>query len=189
MKMQRKDIKTLGIKRLLALSLYYGFARFLPGKPGDRLRRALCRHIFKRCGKRFLVARMAHFGTGIGIVIGERSAIGIRARIPNDTVIGNDVLMAPDCVILDRNHLYRRADIPINRQGATPRMRTVIGDDVWIGREVLMTPGRKIARGCVIAARCVLSKDFPAYSVIGGNPPRVLRKRVFPDRENAVISS
>ena len=177
--MRWSDCKRLGAGRLIALSCYYGFARFLPGgKWGDGVRRFLCRHIFLRCGKRFLVARMAHFGTGCGIVIGERSASGRRARIPADTVIGSDVLMAPDCVILDRNHRYERADIPINRQGATPKRQTVIGDDVWIGREVLMTPGRRVARGCVIAARCVLSKDFPAYSVIGGNPPRILKKRV-----------
>ena len=170
--------KSLTARQAAALCLYYGFARYLPGKPGDWLRTALCRHIFQKCGKRFLVCRMAFFGIGTGIEIGERSAIGIRAHIPRDTVIGNDVLMAPDCVIMDRNHRYIRSDIPINRQGVTERKRTVIGDDVWIGREVLVTPGRTIRRGCVIAARCVLSKDFEAYSVVGGNPPRVLKKRI-----------
>ena len=53
-----------------------------------------------------------------------------------------------------------------------------IEDDVWIGRNVLMTPGRHIAKGSIIAAGCVLTKDFPEYSIIGGNPGKFIRSRL-----------
>ena len=59
-----------------------------------------------------------------------------------------------------------------------PPLATIIEDDVWIGRGVMMTPGRVVKRGSVIAAGCVLCKDFPEYSVIGGNPSKFIKSRL-----------
>jgi maltose O-acetyltransferase len=63
------------------------------------------------------------------------------------------------------------------QQGLDSQCQTVIGDDVWIGRDVLMTPGRKIADGTIIAGGCVLTKDFEPYSIVGGNPGKLIRLR------------
>lgn len=54
---------------------------------------------------------------------------------------------------------------------------TVIGPDVWIGREAMLMPGVTIGPGAIVAARAVVTSDVPAYSVVGGNPARVLRQR------------
>lgn len=54
---------------------------------------------------------------------------------------------------------------------------TQIGNDVWIGRDVHMTPGRTIADGSIIAMASVLTKDFPPYSVVGGNPAKLIKSR------------
>lgn len=175
-----------GFIATISLALYYGFARFLPssasrpfGKCSKWIRYQLVKRIFRKCGRNVNVERMAHFGNGRQIEIGDNSGIGIRACIPNNTVIGRDVMMGPDCFILDRNHSFDRTDIPMNKQGYTSRekIRTVIGDDVWIGMNVTMTPGRKIAEGTVIGACCLLCKDFPPYSIVGGNPARLIRSR------------
>lgn len=53
----------------------------------------------------------------------------------------------------------------------------VIGNDVWIGRESAILPGVKIGDGCIIAAYSVVTRDVPPYTVIGGNPAKVLKKR------------
>ena len=53
----------------------------------------------------------------------------------------------------------------------------IIGNDVWIGRDVHMTPGRTIADGSIIAMCAVLTKDFPPYSVVGGNPAKLIKSR------------
>jgi virginiamycin A acetyltransferase len=60
----------------------------------------------------------------------------------------------------------------------------VIGDDVWIGREAVIMPGVTIGAGSVIGTRAVVAKDVPPYSIIVGNPGRVVRQRF----EDAVIS-
>ena len=85
--------------------------------------------------------------------------------------------MGPLVFILAQNHRIDRTDITMQEQGYTPARQTVIGDDVWIGRQVTMTPGRKIAKGTVIGACCLLCKDFPEYSVVGGNPSRLIKSR------------
>ena len=54
---------------------------------------------------------------------------------------------------------------------------TVIGSDVWIGREGIIMPGVKIGDGAIIAAYSVVVKDVPAYTVYGGNPARFIKER------------
>lgn len=88
-------------------------------------------------------------------------------------------MMAPDCIILGNiNHQYERTDIPMREQGVKYSKPTVIGNDVWIGQNVLITPGRIIKDGCILAAGTVLTKDFPEYSIIGGNPSKIIRSRL-----------
>lgn len=53
----------------------------------------------------------------------------------------------------------------------------IVGNDVWIGRESVIMPGVKIQNGAIIAAYSVVTKDVPAYCVVGGNPARVIKKR------------
>ncbi len=58
---------------------------------------------------------------------------------------------------------------------------TVIGNDVWIGRESVIMPGVHIGDGCVVAAYSVVTKDLPPYSVAGGNPAVQIKKRFDDD--------
>ena len=55
--------------------------------------------------------------------------------------------------------------------------RTEIGDDVWIGRECLFMPCRKIGSHSVVGARSVVTKDVPEYVIVGGNPAKVIKER------------
>jgi maltose O-acetyltransferase len=166
-------------KKYILLVLYYYFARFLPsGKFGKFVRYHICKRIFKKCGNNVNVERLATFGKGFNIEIGDNSGIGINAHIPNNTIIGNNVMMGPNVYILSGNHEFGRTDIPMIEQGLQLDKRTFIEDDCWIGRNVLMTPGRTIKKGSIIAAGCVLCKDFPEYSIVGGNPSKLIKSRM-----------
>lgn len=54
---------------------------------------------------------------------------------------------------------------------------TIIGNDVWIGYKALIMPGVKIGNGAIISSRAVVTKDVPAYTIVGGNPAKVIKSR------------
>ncbi|KPQ32590.1 MAG: virginiamycin A acetyltransferase [Phormidesmis priestleyi Ana] len=54
---------------------------------------------------------------------------------------------------------------------------TVIGNDVWIGYDVLIMPGVSIGNGAIVSSRSVVVSDVPAYSVVGGNPAKLIKQR------------
>ncbi len=65
---------------------------------------------------------------------------------------------------------------------ATPtRENTVIGNDVWFGREVVVMPGVTVGDGAVIAAHSVVTQNVDPYTVVGGNPARLIRTRYDPE--------
>lgn len=184
MRIRGRDISCAKVSCLI---LYHYFAKYLPSnKLGKMIRYSVCKRIFKKCGKNVNVERLANFGSGLDIEIGDNSGIGINACIPSNTKIGNDVMMGPNCYILPHNHAFDRTDIPMWQQGNTEKRKTIIGDDVWIGRNVTMTPGRIIRRGSIIAACAVLTKDFPEYSIVGGNPAKLIKSRLNEENSNHI---
>lgn len=71
----------------------------------------------------------------------------------------------------------------VGRQG-----NTVVGNDVWIGEGALVLSGITIGDGVVIGARAVVTKDVPPYTVVAGNPGRIVRKRFTDDQISALLS-
>lgn len=58
---------------------------------------------------------------------------------------------------------------------------TVIGNDVWIGREAVIMPGVTVGDGAIIGTRAQVSRDVPPYAVVVGNPGRVVKLRFPPE--------
>ena len=155
MKIKGKNIK---LSAIFALSVYYGFAYWLPnsylpfiGSICNKLRIWCVKHIFYHCGKITTINRGVYFHSGTRISMGDNSGIGAHAEIPNDTQIGSNVMISRNVFILNRNHRYDRLDIPINDQGFYESRQTIIEDDVWIGLRSILTPGRHIQKGTIIA--------------------------------------
>ena len=59
---------------------------------------------------------------------------------------------------------------------------TIIGNDIWIGYDTTIMPGVNIGDGAIIASKSVVTKDVEPYSIVGGNPAELIRKR-FSDNE------
>lgn len=172
------------LNRLFWLGLYYCFAFWLPdsyfpivGKVSNWLRVRCVHHIFARCGHVRTINRKVYFQRGRYIEIGDESGIGANADIPEDTIIGNHVMISRNVYILSRNHRFDRLDIPINDQGFHESKQTIIEDDVWIGLRSILTPGRHINKGIIVGMGAVLTKDFPEYSIVGGNPAKIIKMR------------
>jgi maltose O-acetyltransferase len=157
------------------------FARYLPNSSSrlslgsKNIRYFFGKKIIKRCGKNVNFERLSKFSTKIEI--GSNSGIGINCHLLGKTIIGNNVLMGPDCIIYTWNHEYSNKNILIKDQGKTREKVVLIGDDVWIGSRVIILPGVSIGSGSVVGTGSVVTKSFPAYSVIGGNPAKLLKIR------------
>lgn len=54
---------------------------------------------------------------------------------------------------------------------------TVVGNDVWLGYEAVIMPGVTIGDGAIIAAKSIVVKDIPPYSIVGGNPAKIIKQR------------
>lgn len=150
----------------------------LLGPFSKKMRYLCCKNFFRTCGQHVNIDRNVSFGTGFGLEIGDNSGIGKNGSVPSNLKIGRDVMIGPDIKIFASNHKFENINIPIRMQGSTPPLVTTIEDDVWIGANVLILPGRTIRKGSIIAAGTVLTKDFPEYSIAGGNPSRLIRSRL-----------
>jgi maltose O-acetyltransferase len=168
---------------LLCNALYYGFARHLPYSPrpyafgARRIRYEICRRMFRSCGVDVNVEHGALINGGQDIDIGDRSGIGLDAFISGPLIIGRDVIMGPNCTFLSINRDTTSTDRPMIEQGFRPARPPVIEDDVWLGANVIILPGRRIGKGSIVAAGAVVASDVPPYSVVAGNPARVIKQR------------
>lgn len=169
------------ISRRIGVSIYFNFAKHLPtsysrfGKIGQRLRAWSASKFIAHCGQNVNIENGATI-TSL-TAIGNNSGIGINARLHGEVTIGDNVMMGPDCIIYTSNHAFDRTDIPMNQQGFSSAKKVIIGNDVWIGGRVIILPGVKIGNGAIIGAGAVVTKDVPPYSIVGGNPAKILKYR------------
>ena len=110
--------------------------------------------------------------------IGDNCEIGEQTHITcaNKIIIGDNLLTGRRCTITDNSHGdSERYCLDIN-----PRHRDIkskgsihIGNNVWLGDNVVVLPGVSIGDGVIVGANAVITKDIPPYSVAVGNPTKV----------------
>lgn len=112
------------------------------------------------------------------IHIGSCSHVGENTIVFSDIgiQIGDNVIIGPQNIIIDFDHTYASFEIPINQQGIN-RKEVTIEDDVWISSHCVIIKGVRIGKGSVVGAGSVVNKDVPPYTVVGGVPIRVIKKR------------
>ena len=142
---------------------------------GGKLRVFWIKRIIRHCGKNVNIERGADLTPDVSI--GDNSGIGIRCQIYGSVSIGSNVLMGPEVVVYTQNHKFEDADKFIIDQGYKEEQNVLIGDDVWIGRRVMIMPGSRIGNGCVVAAGAIVKKNIPYYAVVGGVPAKIIKYR------------
>lgn len=100
--------------------------------------------------------------------------IGVLIAAVDKVTIGRNTMIANGCVVTDANHRFDDPTKPLTQQGFTSKGPTVIGDDCWLGANVVVTSGVTIGNRCVVGANSVVVDDVPAYSIVAGSPARVV---------------
>ena len=117
-------------------------------------------------------------GNGTSIEIGDETRInGACLHARKRISVGRRCLIAANVQIMDSNGHGLFLDQPELRINSTGDSRPIdIGDDVWIGINVVILPGVKIGDGAVVAANSVVTKDVPAQSLVMGVPAVCIKK-------------
>ena len=126
------------------------------------------------------------FGTRLnqrGIELGKRIYIGTNCciglcRIEDDVMLGSNV----DIISGKTQHYFDRLDIPMREQGGQLDKIT-IGADCWLGNSSVIMAN--IGMKSIVAAGSVVTKDVPPYSIVGGNPAKILKSRLVNGTEGS----
>ena len=81
--------------------------------------------------------------------------------------------------VTDHSHGYEDINMPISKQPLISKGPVIIEDECWLGFCCEILSGVHIGRHSIIAARAVVTKDVPPYSIVAGNPARIVKKYNF----------
>ena len=142
----------------------------------------IIRSILGKAGKNVHIEAPFHCDYGKNITVGDNFFANYNCTILDvgNVVIGDNVMFAPNVSIYTAGHPIH----PDSRNsGYEYGIAITIGDNVWVGGNVVITPGVKIGNNVVIGAGSVVTKDLPDNVIAVGNPCRVLREITETDRE------
>jgi len=116
---------------------------------------------------------------GVGdVIIGDRTRIGLGNTLIGPIKIGNDIMLAQNIVMSGLNHGYEDITKSIHEQPITTAQIT-IEDEVWIAANSVVVAGVTIGKHSVVAAGSVVTKDVPPYSIVAGNPAKIIKEYNF----------
>lgn len=144
------------------------------------IKASVARGIFQYVGKNVNLRPRLKLTYMHNISIGDNSSIGDQNKIvAADLVkIGNNVMMGPEIMIFTQNHQIPNSKNELLIKSFVVKKPVIIEDDVWIGARAIILPGAIIRKGSVVAAGSVVpGKEYKEYSILGGNPAKLIRRR------------
>lgn len=172
--------RTRAISRLLyGLSLRLALSqcgkRFLPSFPltiigGENIKIG---DNFTSMGHDYLYADDGYMEIGNNFRINTNVQIGASS---GKIIIGNNVLIGPNVVLRAADHGLSRNKLIMNQTHKSGEI--IVEDDVWIGSNAVILQNVRLARGCVVAAGAVVTKNVESYTIVGGVPARKIADRL-----------
>ena len=129
--------------------------------------------MFDKCGVGVNIGRKIRFSSHVSL--GNYSSIGYEAYISGELQVMDGVIIAPKYSFIAIEHIFSENNSTLHvgdRENAI-----IIEDKCWIAYRVTILSGVRIGEGSIVAASAVVTKDVPPFTVVGGVPAKVLKKR------------
>jgi acetyltransferase-like isoleucine patch superfamily enzyme len=112
------------------------------------------------------------------VILKDGASIGISSIVMGPVLIGENSACSQNCFISGQSHLYEDVSKKFMRQGFKTE-KIVIGKNVWIGAHSVILLGVKIGDNSIIGAGSTIIEDIPPYSLVVGNPGKIIKKYNF----------
>lgn len=147
-----------------------------------RLRGLLAAPFFLKCGRNLRLGRNITFYNPSKISIGNDVyiALGNWFMAVEEISIGDEVLFGPYNVIVTSNHTMQNGSFRYGKSSVAP---ISIGKGSWVGANCTIVKGITIGNGCAVGANSLVNKDVQSYTLVGGNPAKLIRTFDEPDSE------
>jgi len=164
------------LKKRLLNSLYFNLIKLKNEIAQSKLENNIKK--LKKYGTLNDINRETHIICPERVEIGSYIYIGPGAYISGwgGVSIANGTIIGPNLAIHSANHNFKNSKyIPYDE--TFDFRKVTIGENVWIGANVIIVPGAEIGEGCIVAAGTVVSGNIPPLSIIAGNPCKVIKQR------------
>jgi acetyltransferase-like isoleucine patch superfamily enzyme len=178
--------------------------RWFPGGCGFKLRYFYYKNLLAGCGQKVSISPGCYVRDCKNIILGNSVGLGLNCQIyaagkGNERIIigdnvnmnsnvminanheghiriGNNCIIGPNVVFRTSNHIFSRQEIPIRQQGHNPGT-IIVKDDVWFGANVSVLGNVTIAKGAIVAAGAVVTKDVEEFTIVAGVPAKQIGVR------------
>ena len=127
-------------------------------------------------GKNVMINRNVNIW-GSEFKIGDNVQINPGTSLYGNIEIGNNVMIAPNCMLASGNHGIKDNGEPMIIQKCTSKGKIIIEDDVWIGANSVILDGVTIKTGAVVGGGSVVTKNIPSKAIVAGNPAKIIKNR------------
>lgn len=147
------------------------------------LRNVFFKIVFGQYGKKSMLDYQTYFRYPTRVFIGNNVTINRGTKVYASAhykhvqiKFGNNIAVGPECSFFAAGHDDTEYTLPDTAASI------IVEDNVWIGGRCIVLQGVTIGEGAVIAAGSVVTKDVPAYTVVGGVPARIIKKRIVKEK-------